>query len=143
VDLLENPLVQRSVVSLPSPAAGQGFTRAISGADTWRVVTIAFRLVASNAPANRIPAVMFLDANGFAFVTVGAPFAQAATLTTDYTFGIGLQQFGAAGAAAVGGPLPDVELDRTTSIHLDIAAVQAADQVSRVRLFVEQHNERL
>jgi hypothetical protein len=139
---LESRSCQREVVALPPPPAGAGFTRQVSGADTWRVLAVTFQLVTSAGVANRVPRVEYVDGSGVVFAVAGAPFIQAGALTTLYSFSVGAQQFGAAGAAAVGGPLPDLELDVSMAIRVAVAAVQAADQISRVRLYVEQYNER-
>jgi hypothetical protein len=72
------------------------------------------------------------------FAIAGAPFAQAASLTTNYSFAVDSMQFGAAGAARVGGPFPCLLLDNTMTVVVGVTAVAGADQVSRVALAVRE-----
>jgi hypothetical protein len=138
--LWDGPKAHRpvNVISLPQPAAGGGFTFHPAGAVVTEIVAVTFRLVTAVAVANRIPFVEWRTSDGIPFAISGAPFAQAASLTTDYSFAVDSAQFGAAGAARVGGPLPRLLLDNTTTVVLGVTAVAAADQVSRVALAVRE-----
>jgi hypothetical protein len=127
-----------NVISLPQPAAGGGFTFHPAGAVVTEILAVTFRLVTAVAVANRIPFVEWRTSDGIPFAIAGAPFAQAASLTSDYSFSVGAMQFGASGAARVGGPLPRLLLDNTVTVVVGVTAVAAADQVSRVALAVRE-----
>lgn len=123
-----------SVIALPQPSPGQGFTFRPSGAVVTELVAVSFRVVTSAGVANRQATVEFRDSAGFSFATVAAPFVQTATHTVDYSFVCGGMQYGANDAAQIGGPLPCLSLDNTFEVRVGLAAVQAADQLSRVTL---------
>jgi hypothetical protein len=138
--LWDGPKAHRpvNVISLPQPAAGGGFTFRPAGAVVTEIVAVTFRLVTAVAVANRIPAVEWRTSDGIPFALVGAPFAQAANLTTDYSFAADSAQFGAASAARVGGPLPCLHLDNTMTVVIGVTAVAVGDQMSRVALAVRE-----
>lgn len=125
-------------ITVGAPAAGAGFTHVVPGAATQRVVTVSFRLVNAVAAANRIPRVEFLDAAGNVFAAVAAPFVTTSGVTSRFTFGVGLNQYGANDAAQIGGPLPDLELIAGLAVRVAVASINAADQIDGAALFVEQ-----
>jgi hypothetical protein len=126
------------VISLPQPAAGGGFTFLPAGAVVTEILAVTFRLVTAVAVANRRPFVEWRTSDGIPFALAGAPVSQAASLTADYCFAVDTAQFGAANALVVGGPLPRLELDNTTTVVVGVTAVAGADQVSRVALAVRE-----
>lgn len=125
-------------ITVGSPAAGAGFTHPVPGAATQRIRTVSFRLVNAAAAANRIPRVEFLDAAGAVFAAVAAPFKTTTGVTSRFTFGIGLNQYGADDAAQIGGPLPDLELIAGLAVRVVVGAMNAGDQIDGAALFVEQ-----
>lgn len=125
-----------------SPAVATGFTRTFPGSEVTRVLSVSFVLVTDANAANRIVRVEYLNASGDVFAAVAAPFLQVASITTRYTFAVGLQTFGAASAAFMGGPLPDFVLMDGLAVRVAIAAVQAGDQLSGASLFVAQSTVR-
>ena len=120
------------------PAAGGGFTYQQPGSERQLIALVAFRLVTSAAVANRLVTVAFKGGDGVVIGTFGAGFTQAASLTTDYTFGVGLNAYGANGAAAIGAPLPLLWFQDPISVVASVAAVDAGDQISNVRVTVIQ-----
>src|SRR5215208_1385937 len=121
-----------------SPAVATGFTRVFPGSVVVVSLRKKFVLVTDGNAANRIVRVEYLNASGDVFAAVAAPALQVASITTRYTFGVGLQTFGAASAAFMGGPLPDFVLMDGLALRVVIAAVQAGDQISGASLFVAQ-----
>jgi hypothetical protein len=66
-------------------------------------------------------------------------FTQTAGLTTVYTFGLGLVQYGANAAANIGAPLADLILCRGQKLQTTITNIQAGDAISNARLVVDQY----
>jgi hypothetical protein len=126
------------LLTVPDPAANAGFTQGMPGTEDTMVVACSFRLVTDSNVANRIVVFQFLDSNGTAIFPVAAPFTQAASKTTDYTFAVGIQQFGANDAANIGAGIPPLKLYVGLSVAVTITAKQAGDQVSRIRLGLSQ-----
>jgi hypothetical protein len=122
----------------PSPAAGAGFRFTVPGTYVTMVQAISFRLVTAADVANRVAVVSFLDSNGTPYAPIAAPFTQAASLTTDYTFAVGIQQFGANNAANIGAGLPPLRLQAGISVAVSIVNVAATDQISQARLLLAQ-----
>lgn len=133
---------QREVVRVPSPPAGAGFTVPVSGAETWRVLAVTFVLNTAAGGGARLPRVEYIDGSGTVFAFAGAPFTVAGALSSAFSFVVGALQFGANGAAQIGGPLPDLTLDVNTSIGVAVDAIAGADQLGDIRLYVEQQNTR-
>jgi hypothetical protein len=124
--------------TVPDPAANAGFTSAMEGTEDTIVMACSFRLVTDANVANRIVVFQWLDSNGTAVFPVAAPYTQAASKTTDYTFAVGIQQFGANDAANIGTGIPPLKLYVGLSVAVTITAKQAGDQVSRIRLGLAQ-----
>src|SRR6266576_5273340 len=102
------------------------------------VQACSFRLVTDGNAASRIVVFSFTDASGTVIFPVASPFTQAAAKTTDYTFAVGIQQFGANDAANIGAGIPALKLYVGLSVAVTITAKQAGDQVSRIRLGLSQ-----
>lgn len=141
-DAAPPPLWLPDVVAPPRPAAGVGFTQQWAASGIVRVLAVGFTLVTAAAVAARLVSVTLEDDLGAALASVPAPFTQAASLTTRYTFGVGLVAFGAADAARIGTALPPLTMDGGMRLTVAIANVQGADQVSEARIAVEQQNVR-
>jgi hypothetical protein len=124
--------------AIPTPAVATGFTYVVPGTVRERIMAVSFVLVADANAANRLPRVEYLNAAGDVFASVAAPFVLTATLTSRFTFAVGLQQFGANAAAQIGGPLPPLKLNSGLSVRVSVGAVQAGDQISVASLFVDQ-----
>jgi hypothetical protein len=126
------------IVLRPTPAVASGFTYTVGGKYWERIVSVDFKLVTDGNAANRIVTLAYQDQDAREFARTASPFAQAAGITTQYGFGIGMMQFGAASAASIGGPLPSLFLRPGHKLVVSIAAVQAGDQVSLVTLYIER-----
>lgn len=133
---------RREPVTIGSPAVASGFTYRFSGAEVTKLISVSFVVVTDANAASRIPRVEFLDSTGAVFFAVAAPFTQAATKTTRYNFGIGVEQFGANDAAQMGAGLPEFHLTENEAIRVAVAAIQAGDQLSGIHLFVDQRSVR-
>jgi hypothetical protein len=122
----------------PNVAAGAGFAFVIPGTFVTEVQALSFRLTTSADVADRVAVVSFLDATGQPYAPIAAPFTQAASLTTDYTFAVGITQFGADDAANIGAPLPALRLQAGISVAVSVVGIAAADQITRARLLLAQ-----
>jgi len=121
---------------LPSPAAGSGVVWPIASALPVRIEAVTFKMVTSGTAGNRRPVIEYLDSEGFPFAFAGAPYVQAASLTSLYCFFVGGTQVGADGAPHIGGPLPNIATDLRTTLAIDVETIKPADQISNVRLWV-------
>lgn len=126
------------VVSIGQPAAGAGFTYVLPGTCDTRVIAVSFRLVNFAAAGARIPIVSFQDQGGVSFAAVPAPFSAGNAITTDYTFAIGQNPVGANDAANIAGGIPDLTLPVGFKLALTLVNPNAGDQVSRIRVAVQQ-----
>lgn len=135
-ELIESDLSQ--VVTVSTPAAGAGVTFKYSGSEFWRVRAVCFQLVTSNAVANRIGYLDFLDGDGKRLGRFSSGYTQTASLTTVYTFGLGMNVYGANAAASIGAPLPELWLRKGCSLSVGVTAIDAGDQISAVRVTLDQ-----
>lgn len=127
-----------SVVGRPDPAAGGGFTYALPFSERSLVAAVTFQLVTAAAAASRIVYLDLLDSGGVRIGRFSPGLNQTATHTTVYTFAVGLNAYGVADAASMGAPLPFLPLPDGCTVSVGITAVQAADQISGIRLTVLQ-----
>lgn len=125
-------------VPSPAPAVGDGFTYTVPGTMDQEIVAVSFQLVTDDNAADRIAVFSFLDPDGNPYAPVGSAFTQAASLTTVYTFAVGIQQFGADDAANIGVPIPAVKMLSGYGVQVSLDAVQVGDQISGVRLLLNQ-----
>lgn len=129
---------QHEPVSVGSPAAGQGFTYSVPKSEIQVVRAVSFVLVNAAAAASRIPRVEFLTNNGDVFFVAASPFVTTTGKTARFNFAVGIQQFGADDAAQIGAAIPKFTLEDGAKIRVAVTAVNAADQISGVYLFVDQ-----
>lgn len=125
------------VKGVASPAAGAGFAYAVTGAGLEMVMVVRFQLVTSAAVANRFARLTLTDGDNAPIARFTVSNAQAASLTEDYTFAA---RVGAAYNAASSGnvvPIPDLFCLAGHSWVADVLAMDAADQVSGIRVYTE------
>ena len=122
----------------PTPAVATGFAYTVPGTVDQLVVAVSFQLVTDGNAADRLVTFQFVDYDGTSYAPVAAPFTQAASLTTLYTFAVGIQQFGADDAAAIGCGIPPVKLPSGCGVKVTLGSVQVGDQVSAVALLLNQ-----
>ena len=125
-------------LAVAKPAAGVGFTIP-PDSRYWRVFDlIAFQLVTGSNAANRQVTLQYLDGEGVAIATLPAASVQTASLTYQYTWSTEFSNFNTVVGLAVTGPLPYTILPPGFSAAVAIGAVDAADQVSNIRVMSEQ-----
>lgn len=126
------------VVTVPSPAANAGFTYTV-GSQYWELLdSLSFRLVSDSNAANRQVLLTINDGDGIPLAAFPAASVQAASLTYDYFFLANLSSFNAVVGTTVTSPLFAGFMQPTYTAVVTIAAKQAGDQVTRIRVGVER-----
>lgn len=121
---------------IAKPAAGNGMARKIPG-ETWEKLLFARTTFTSSvAVANRLVFMDFLDGDGNTIGRFQSNSAQAASLTTGYTFGVQLSSTAVGGTSEVDVAIPDAILYPGFSVSFGAFAIQAADQFGTASLYV-------
>ncbi len=121
-----------------TPAAGAGFTYTNSGR-YWEVLDLAaFKMVTGSNAANRQVTLTIADGLGIAIATLPAASVQTASLTWNYTWSTDFSNFNTVVGLAVTSPLPYVFLQPAYSVTVAVGAVDAADQISNIVLYLER-----
>jgi hypothetical protein len=121
-----------------SPAAGAHFTFDIPGNYYTRLISVFCRLVTDANVADRTVLVEYRgdDSQRFA-LSAGASLTQAASLTRDWAFNV-FQPGSATVDLTFLAPLAPIMLTPGMDFRIFISNGQAGDQLSRVRLVLEQ-----
>ena len=133
--------MRRRVIAAAQPSAGSGVTVGVPESVTWTLLAVSFRLATSAVVANRTPVVSVTDGSGVNIIGVSAGYAATAGTTADYSFALGLGEWDQSNNANASGALPPLLLDGGDSIVISVGAIDAGDQVSRVRVTVLQDDE--
>lgn len=128
----------RTVVAPGQVAVGTGVTVPVPESEYQQLVAVSFRLVTSAVVATRTPVVSVTDGSGVAIVGVAAGYGATASTTADYTFAVGLGEWDQSNNAVASGALPPLTLDAGDTIVIDVGAIDAGDQISRVRVTLLQ-----
>jgi hypothetical protein len=126
------------VVPVTSPAVATGFTYTVGGNYWERLVALAFVLTSDGNAANR--AVLLRVKDGSGATLIGIPTAAVQVATKVYTYSYWGQQVPATDAVGLvnAQPAPSIFLQPGFTIVVSIGAVQAGDQVSAIRLYMER-----
>lgn len=122
----------------PQPAAGSGFTVVSPESEYQTLVAVAFRIVTSAVVATRTPVVSVTDGSGVAMLGVASGFGTTASLTVDYSFSVGTTEWDQSNNAVASGALPPFPLSAGDSIVVSVGAIDAGDQISRIRVTLLQ-----
>lgn len=125
------------LIRVASPAAGAGFSYRANQGATENVRAIRFQLVTSAAVANRVPRLELQDGDGLAVLAIEATAAQAASLTQQFTFLVGLGAVLVGAGTRIADPLPDIFMPDGTSWVCIVGGIDAADQISAVNVISE------
>jgi hypothetical protein len=121
-----------------TPAAGAGFTYTNDGRYWERLVAVSFRLVSGSNAANRQVLLTVADGGGVALALFPSASVQTASLTWDYAFLASISNFSTVVGTSVVSPIFGGFLQPRFTVALTIGAVDAADQVSNIRVYVER-----
>lgn len=143
VGYLDNPPLHRYGL-LPtleygtSPAAGATFTHTVDGRYYERLVTVFARLVTDANAGDRTVYLEWRNDADARYAMAGAPVTQPASTTTDYAFQpwLGQPDWSVDGTVLV--PLPQLLVPPTWDWRLNVADIEATDQLSQVRFLVER-----
>lgn len=126
-----------------APAAGLDWSFALSQFRRTRIHTINFSLTTSVAVANRFVRVR-LDTGGSTISIVPSGFAQVASTTVNYAFGVGLAAI-SSDPTLISAPIPQFWENDVTNAFYHVSSqtlnLQAADQLSGVNIFLRQWHE--
>ena len=134
--------VTRSVIAPAQPSAGSGVTVTLPEAVYMELVAVTFRLVTSAVVATRTPVVSVLDGSSVALAAVAAGYGATANTTADYSFVAGVAEWDQSNNANASGGLGPFPIDAGDSLAITVGAIDAGDQISRVRVIVLQRNVR-
>ena len=121
-----------------NPAAGAAFVRAVDGGVYERYVGIGVRLVTDGNVANREVVVQYRDTDANVVDQMGINATVAANSTADYFFSVFQPLVVATVNLSSLVPLHAEMLLPSWSMRIFIVNVQAGDQLSRIRMRIEQ-----
>jgi hypothetical protein len=126
------------VVSVANPAVATGFTYTVGGNYWERIAALSFVLTSDGTGANRAVLLRVKDATGATLLAIPAAAVQIASKV--YTYSFWGQQSPATDAVGLvnAQPAPSIFLQPEFSVVVSIGAVQAGDQVSAIRLYLER-----
>jgi hypothetical protein len=120
------------------PAAGSGFTYTNDGLYWEYIDTVSFQIATGSNAANRLAVLTIKDGGGVALATVPSAAALTASKTAQYTY---MENYSAT-TGATDGPflncLPGLWLQPQFSIVVTVTAIDAADQISNIRIYAER-----
>jgi len=124
------------------PAAGANFARSLESQYATRVLAVNCQLVTGAAVANRWVELRFTDSDGGVWDRAGAGVFVLASSTVQlvWQIGRGSADFASGGAdtTPIYAPLNDVFLAGSDQVRIVVGNIQAADQLSAIRLTVER-----
>lgn len=130
--------MERTVLAVGQPAAGAGVTVPVPQSEQQQLVAVTMRLVTSAVVANRTPVVTITGGDGVAVGIAVAGFALTAGSTADFAFVAGLKEWDSAGGSLASGPCPELPLVAGDSVVISVNGIDAADQLSRIRVAIVQ-----
>lgn len=132
-------MIRRYIVKVPDPAAGADFTIKPNRLGDWLVRKLVLTLATSATVATRAMVIKATDGSDTYFLTASDT-TQAASLTQQFTAFEGNANFTGAGTVfSIGWPTHGLYLPQGYTLQSQIGNIQAADQISSVRLWVEEY----
>lgn len=126
------------VVILPVPAAGKGASFSVPGNRNMRLVLARATIVCSAQVANRTPRLRFQNADGLDLYQTPSSGTVLASTEQSASYGVGAVSLTGAATGFATVPLPDPVLTPGMRVLLDAGALQTEDQLSALRLYLEQ-----
>jgi len=122
-----------------NPAAGADWSIAVPASAVWVLLTARASFVTSAAVANRIPRLQFFD-GATLIMDVPTTAVITASQTCSLSWGAGGTSHNPTGTLFSIGFPPAVRLNSTFTIRSTTTAIDAADQWSNIRLYVQEWN---
>lgn len=123
-----------------SPAAGAAFTYRFPGETYTALVAVAFTLTTSAAVANRYPELAILDGDGGAIFRVASPTALVASLARRTYLAADMGGVVTSPSGDESLPFPDTMFPPGFQARITATALDAADQLSGIRLYVRRES---
>jgi hypothetical protein len=126
------------VVPVANPAVATGFTYTVGGSYWERLASLSFVLTSDANAANRAVLLRVKDATGATLI--GVPTAAVQIAAKVYTYSYWGDQAPATDAVGLvnAQPAPRIFLQPGFTLVVSIGAVQAGDQISAIRVYVER-----
>lgn len=121
------------------PAAGAGFVFPLDATWDWRFVSCRFTLATDVNAANRFVSVDYCDSEGTVWIRNAAALvltANTAAQEFDFLAGRGASEWAA--NTPILSALEKVWLPRAWQLRINVANVQAGDQLAAIRMYVEK-----
>ena len=115
-------------VTIGSAAAGADFTVNVPPGVIWQLISVTATLVTSATVANRFPFFRAWVPGGYGVVYAGAAFTQPASVTWNYSFGVGFTVPASGGTSNGAGITPGNRLPGGGAFGTLTTNLQAADQ---------------
>lgn len=129
----------RKIVPVTNPAAGANFTFISAGLGPLRVMALAFTLTTSAVVANRTVSIEADDATDTVY-RLPAGSVQAASLVGRYGAAEGLSAVPTVGLAwSISWPSGGIVLDQGWRLRSVVDNIDAGDQLSAIRLWIEEY----
>ena len=131
------------IIAGTSPAAGAGFELKLDSRFVWRFLAVKFQITTDANAANRVVTFDYADGNGTVFCTNGAGLLVTASTTALVFQGAshrGLAEWTSSGSSLtpVWFPIEPMYLVGSQRVQINVASVQAGDQLSAITLVAEQ-----
>ena len=126
------------VVPLVNPAAGAGFTYTVGGNYWERLAALSFVFTTNGNAANRAVTLRIKDGSGATLVAVPGAAVQVASTAYTYSFWGDQTPTNDTVNLVNAQPVPRIYLQPAYSVAVAVGAIDAGDQVSAIRLYVER-----
>lgn len=124
--------------TVTTPAAGAGFTYTNNG-KYWELIdSLSFQMVTGGNAANRQVLATIKDGGGVQLAAFPSASVQTASLTWQYTFLPNIDTFNTVVSLNVVSPMAEIFLQPMFSLAVTVGAVDAADQISNIRLYTQR-----
>ena len=116
----------------PTPAAGAEIDSGALPAGKHKIMALGFRFTTDATVANRTISMQIWEPSGGVIAQILAAGTQAASITRQYTFTIGINDTAAAAPQVSEAKMPDIMLTGTCELHTVTNGLQAGDRFTQV-----------
>lgn len=126
------------LIKVPNPGAGNNVLIKVPGSEAWRVITAQCLLTTDAVVNNRAVRLTYTDADGTEFFHGAASGTVAASLTSLTQWFIGSSAAAAMGDGSRVQALPNMFLQPSHQININVFLLDAGDTITNTTLFVER-----